>query len=281
MDAELCKHSFKVRERPLASLAVYNAGFQRCEGGHCWGPGVRDHYLIHYVSGGHGTYAVGGRTYALGAGDMFLARPGETILYRADTDAPWVYDWVGFHGPEAAGLLAETDFSPETPVLHFEGDDSPRQLLRDIYQSRGGRPFERARMTGKLYVFLSWLLERSRHERRRRQAGEGHVERACAFIANNFASPVTVEDVAGHVGVCRSRLYRAFLEHMKMSPAQYLTQFRMRQACLLLESTDLPVKAVAYSVGFEDPLYFSRRFREVAGCAPSEYVKRRHMENNG
>jgi Transcriptional regulator containing an amidase domain and an AraC-type DNA-binding HTH domain len=77
--------------------------------------------------------------------------------------------------------------------------------------------------------------------------------------------------VARHVGICRSRLYRAFEEYMNTSPTKYLTRFRMRQACLLLEKTELSVKAVAFSVGFEDPLYFSRRFREVIGRAPSAY----------
>ena len=48
----------------------------------------------------------------------------------------------------------------------------------------------------------------------------------------------------------------------------------VEQARLLLETSDLSVKSVAYSVGFEDPLYFSRRFRELAGCPPKTYAQR-------
>ena len=41
------KHSFKTAQRPELSLAVYNAGFQKCPPLYGWGPGIRDHYLIH------------------------------------------------------------------------------------------------------------------------------------------------------------------------------------------------------------------------------------------
>lgn len=272
MEDALYKHSFKVQERALTSLSVYNTGLQRCEPDYCWGPGVRDHYLIHYVTAGHGEYTTCGRTHALAAGDMFLARPEETITYRADTRDPWAYCWVGFHGLDADTLISQTDFADGRLMLRFDSD-APRALLMDIYESRGSGPVDGARMTGRLYLFLAWLIENAKSEpRHKRQAGVEHVRRACAFIAGNFASPITVEDVAAHVGVCRSRLYRAFEAHMDMSPTQYLVRFRMRQACLLLKKGDLSVKAVAFSVGFEDPLYFSRRFREIIGVSPSEYT---------
>ena len=100
------------------------------------------------------------------------------------------------------------------------------------------------------------------------------MRRACAFIANNYSRPISITDITRAVGVCRSRLYRAFEEQMGISPARYLTHFRIEQARLLLETSDLSVKSVAYSVGFEDPLYFSRRFRELAGCPPKTYAQR-------
>lgn len=274
MDTALYKYSFKVTERSLTSLCVYNTGLQRCDAGYRWGPGLRDHYLLHYVTAGQGTYTVQGRTHAVREGDMFLAWPHELITYEADMQAPWSYCWVGFGGADAGTLVAQTDFAPDMPVLHAADGDIPRALLLDIYESRGARPFEVARMTGRLYAFLAWLMETARLEtRRRKRAGAEHVQRACDFVANNYASPITVQDIARNVGVCRSLLNRAFQQHMNISPVQYLTHYRIRQACALLRGTDMAVKAVAISVGYEDPLYFSRRFREVMGCSPREYME--------
>lgn len=53
------KNSYKVTEKELVSLSVYNVGFQKCDALYQWGPGIRDHYLIHYIISGKGTYRVG------------------------------------------------------------------------------------------------------------------------------------------------------------------------------------------------------------------------------
>ena len=46
------KNSYKATAKELVSLSVYNVGYQLCDAGYQWGPGIRDHYLIHYVISG-------------------------------------------------------------------------------------------------------------------------------------------------------------------------------------------------------------------------------------
>ena len=61
-----------------------------------------------------------------------------------------------------------------------------------------------------------------------------------------------------------------FKEVMGMSPRQYIISLRMERAKAILESDDSPlVYEVALSVGYADPLYFSRVFKEYFGIAPS------------
>ena len=52
-----------------------------------------------------------------------------------------------------------------------------------------------------------------------------------------------------------------------------LLDYRMRQACILLKTTSLSVRAIAHSVSYIDPLYFSRIFRQKMGVSPVEYRK--------
>lgn len=111
------KKSNKVERKSLVSLSVYNCGAQKCPPSYVWGPGVRDHYLIHYIVSGKGTFCAEDVQYPLEAGDCFLARPGQKIWYRADIRSPWEYVWVGFAGADAAAIVTATDFSPEEPVL--------------------------------------------------------------------------------------------------------------------------------------------------------------------
>ena len=47
--SENYKNSYKATDKELVSLSVYNVGCQRCDPGYQWGPGIRDHYLIHYI----------------------------------------------------------------------------------------------------------------------------------------------------------------------------------------------------------------------------------------
>lgn len=264
------KFSYKVPRRTPGALTVCNTGLQRCESRYSWGPGVRDHYLMHYVVAGKGDYRVEGRAFSLAEGDLFLARPNENIFYQADEDCPWEYCWVGFHGAEARLLLDQTDLSPSRPVLRNVSADVYKQMMR-IYESRGGLPHQAAFMTGALYQLLAALI-RDRTESPARP-GSDSVRRACDFIENNLAMPITVEDVAAHVGLSRSRLYRLFMAELKLSPVQVLTQVRIRQACALLRRGDLSIKAVAASVGFDNQLYFSRRFREVMGVPPTGFLQ--------
>lgn len=265
------KYSYKFPKRSVAALSVYNTGRQKCAGGYSWGPGVRDHYLLHYVISGKGIYRTGDKVYHLGGGDLFLAYPDQNIYYCSDENDPWEYCWVGFNGTEAPLLLEQTDFSPDAPAVRIESNALYEQMMQ-IYVAQGSLPHQGIYMTGALYQLLSILIRDSRG-RPRQSLSASYVTRACDYIANHFGLPIGVEDIAAHVGLSRSRLYRTFQQEMHISPVKYLAHFRIRQACALLDRRDLSIKAVAHSVGFDNQLYFSRRFREIMKMSPTEYVQ--------
>ena len=80
-----------------------------------------------------------------------------------------------------------------------------------------------------------------------------------------------MEDIAAYVGISRSHLFRSFQTYMGKSPKEYLSEYRIRQACHLLKETGLSVSTIAYSVGFENNLYFSKAFKKQKKVSPSEY----------
>jgi len=75
----------------------------------------------------------------------------------------------------------------------------------------------------------------------------------------------------GTRGRRRSCLYRAFQSEFGCSPGDYLTRYRIQRARELLRHSALPIGAVAASVGFQDPLYYSRAFRRETGESPSAW----------
>lgn len=269
------KHSYKVGDNLLTSLSVYNVGHQRCEPGYQWGPGVRSHYCIHHIISGCGYYSVNGQTYLLGAGDTFILYPETEVKYYADMENPWEYAWVGFMGTDAASILHSTDFRKEHPYIGKGAP--PGSVLKDglnrIYEVKGNSREAAVAMTGALYTLLAAFMHYAKGREHTKDIRLMYVEKAGTYISANYSYPITVEAVAAYVGVSRSCLYRAFLACLLESPKEYLSNFRIKQACRLLKETSLPVATIAYSVGFENNLYFSKAFKKCMGTSPSFYRK--------
>ncbi|MCH5323806.1 MAG: AraC family transcriptional regulator [Eubacterium sp.] len=272
------KHSFRAEYTENASLSVYNVGYEKCAPLHRWGSGVRDHYLIHHIVSGKGIYSVGGKSYTLSAGDTFLIYPNTEITYTADGVDPWSYYWIGFNGSDAEQLLARTDFSRDYPVISTDFGDELRRSIQTAYDMSGRHTSDSMKMTGQLYITLGILMSRSTHKTSARHSrAESCVRKAVRFMDFNYAMNISIRDVADYAGVSRTTLYRAFIVTEGISPVEFLTALRLSQAKKLLQNTDLPISAVARSVGFEDALYFSRVFRKEENMTPGEY---RHGINN-
>lgn len=272
MESDPFKLSNKVQEKPMMSLAVYNVGRQKCTPGYRWGPGIRDHYLIHYISAGRGTYTVLDRTFQLQEGDAFLIYPGMAVSYQADMRRPWSYEWVGFAGTDARPILDMTDFSPESLVLTAPayGKDLQKHLRR-INQAFGNTFRESISMTGELYSLLALLVGGSSRDRTARGRDAETVRSAVQFIEQRYSYAISVEDVADYVGVSRSTLFRVFTRQMGLSPKEYLDNYRIDKARFLLRHSELTIGAIAVSVGYDNGLYFSKAFKKITGQTPSSY----------
>lgn len=273
------KYSYKVGGKLLTSLSVYNVGYQKCEPFYQWGPGIRNHFCIHHILSGCGTYSVNGNTYRLSAGDTFILFPDTEVRYSADRENPWEYAWVGFMGTDAAPIIQATDFTREAPYIQKSGP--PGKLLRDrlhkIYEVKGNSYEAAVAMAGALYTLLAAFMQYASRSEPVKNIRLAYVEKAEDYISTSYSYPITVEDVASYVGISRSYLYRSFLTCLGQSPKEYLSEFRIRQASRLLKETSLSVSAVAYSVGFENNLYFSKAFKKQVGVTPTQYREKGGM----
>ena len=264
------KNSYKSTEKELVSLAVYNVGYQKCDPQYQWGPGVRDHYLIHHIISGKGCLKIKQASFHLKAGDSFLIYPDTEASYTADAKDPWEYAWVGFNGSDAPIILKATDFTPTCPVITNTpyGKDLTHQLLH-IYEVRGNDFESAVEMTGRLYTALAVFLKGAGHPPVQNNY-HTYVQKAIEYISAHYSYPITVEDIADYVGLSRSHLFRSFETVLQISPKEYLSQFRIKQACYLLRHSNLSITAIANSVGFESSLYFSKAFKKVKHIPPRE-----------
>lgn len=256
------------------SLYVNCCGLSRTEPMHSFGPALKPHYLIHYILSGRGRFAIGGEEYPLEAGCGFLITPDELAFYQADENDPWTYVWVGFSGTLAAEYVDNIGLSVRQPVFRSDASEELYRIVKDMMDHNTFGLSHDLRRNGQLGVFLSVIAEGSRVER----AEEGdraniYVRKAVSFIQSNYCNPIKVTDVADYVCINRSYLYTLFQNSMGMSPQRFLATFRITKAAELLQLTTLPIESIALSCGYQDPLVFTKAFRQMKQMSPSAFRK--------
>ena len=97
------------------------------------------------------------------------------------------------------------------------------------------------------------------------------VSSARAFMWNNYARKLSLEEIASHAHLNPQYFSVLFKRETGESVVDYLTNLRIEQAKTLLKETLLPINELAQTVGYEDPDYFSRVFRKRCGISPRQY----------
>lgn len=83
-----------------------------------------------------------------------------------------------------------------------------------------------------------------------------------------------------YLQMSRSALHYKLKKNMDQSTAEYLRRFRINKAKTLLLTSDDPVKIIAFQVGFKDPNYFSRVFKNLEGKSPSQFRINANLNNS-
>lgn len=107
-----------------------------------------------------------------------------------------------------------------------------------------------------------------------RQISDRLVAEAQAWLADHYAEPHAVAAMVARAGLPERSFKRRFRQATGMAPIDYVHTLRLEEAKQMLETTDLPVEAIALDVGYEDASFFRRLFRRKVGLAPSQYRRR-------
>jgi len=97
------------------------------------------------------------------------------------------------------------------------------------------------------------------------------------YMRNHLSEPVKIDQLAAMMHLSTSRFNHLFREEVGQSPMQYMKMLRLNKARHLMRVTDLPVNQIAQEVGYEDPLYFRRAFKQHFQVTPSQ--AREHDRN--
>ncbi|MGG6310229.1 AraC family transcriptional regulator [Paenibacillus macerans] len=270
---------------PYRDLQMTQFGIQQCPPLHDHGPAVRDHYLIHFVLEGFGRFEAGGQSYPLQPGQAFLICPENVTYYQADERQPWHYCWVGFEGVHSTHYLREAGLSSEAPIhpaIHPEFVSRQIERMAETRNMAGGRDL---RLHAHLYMLLSHLAENAPLPLSRQSDTSDrrdlYVRKVVRFIETNYANRINIGQIAQFVGLDRSYLTAVFKARIGSSIQEYLIRYRMEKACGLMANSLLSIGDIARSVGYEDPLLFSKMFKKEMGCSPLHYRQARSADPDG
>ena len=97
------------------------------------------------------------------------------------------------------------------------------------------------------------------------------IRQSVLEIRRNIFHPICLIQLAKTVNLSKDHFIRLFKKEMGCTPQQYINQKKVEQAQLMLLTDDMPVKALAYQLGYDDPSYFCRLFKQRVGCTPVQY----------
>ena len=252
------------------SLAVIECGIQICHPGHASPKLFYKDYSAHFILEGKGVFIKDGASYELCAGQGFLITPNTSCVYIADEAEPWKYVYASFRGADDDTLVHNAGLDESNVIFDFPLDED---MVHDIYaMHRAGKKNE-ARgydVTGYFLLVMSRLVKAARGTVAEKQ-GEYYIRRAKKFIEDNYNESISIPDVARHVRLDRTYLYRLFKKAEGVSPSEYLLNVRLNASAKMLESGDVAIREIASTAGFCNLSYFYKRFIEKYGISPKQY----------
>lgn len=149
----------------------------------------------------------------------------------------------------------------------------PREGKDDEYRHFLSELFVNASMT-KLKVFERTVNEWfDSYARIQGDAFSKVTVSAVEHLKSNFCEELSLEEVAGTLGVTPQYLSKIFKEDTGLTFKEYMTELRIEESKRLLRSGDLNIKDICFKVGYNDTSYFIRAFKKYEGLTPKDYQK--------
>ena len=212
-----------------------------------------------------------GKRVSLGGidtGSYFLAKAGVLDGYRCTTH------WD--HHDTMVEEHPETVVTPGVCLIDRDrltcaGGDAPADLMLNFIASQHGHPF-----AASISEQLVHDRIRGSRDRQRRPlvqligTGQPRLLDAVQLMEANTEEPLTVEQIAHHVGLSRRHLERLFREYLGCVPSAYYLRVRVTKAQHLLCQTTQPIMDVALICGFASASHFSKVYKDVFGHSPRD-----------
>lgn len=177
-------------------------------------------------------------------------------LQRGGAVIPSVYTKATIWGELVLGHLTKIS-------QLFESNDAAKELI----------------IKSELYLLFADLISHEQWTRRDpasivdTQAFE-RLKGVITYIEDNCEQAVTLAQLAALAGMSSGHFSRVFKAFMRKTPMEYVNRYRIQKAAHLLHNDNITIAEAAMEVGLSNFSYFSKQFKSIYDCTPSEYRKK-------
>ncbi len=231
----------------------------------------RDGYFLIFTLAGSGKLTVKGKSIDLKKNNMILT---DSCSCCDSDDESWHFIWMKLDGSGVrsyATLLSELH-SEGVPIVFRDS------LIRDIHyialMARRSDMISMVQISNTLSEILSTLLTQRLSSQLTSTKENSHyndIHSAVEYIRTNYTSDINLNDITAHVNISKYYFIRLFREQMGVTPYEYMINYRIYRAKILLRSTNESINKISSAVGFSSPSNFIKHFKRAEGISPACY----------
>ena len=239
--------------------------------------GCADNILI-YCLRGKGWFIIKNKRFEVKVNEFILVpATREYLCYGANETDPWTIYWVHFSGKHM------DIFNRSYKINLLEGprqivfNEKGLQLWETMYQNleMGYSKDNLNNVNLCLHHFIATFLFPEKHLNEKKQDSRDMINQTIMHMRDELKSKMSVEEMASINHLSASHFTSLFRKATGMSPLEYFIHLKLQKACLLLYTSDVKIKAIADTLGYDDPYYFSRLFKKYMNVAPEKYREMR------
>jgi len=231
-----------------------------------------------YCTDGKGWIQLKKNKVFIEAGEVYLISTGIPHSYGADIEHPWTIYWFHFSGSQCnetiKAIMAAMQKTPKGVQIGFSEKREAifKQIAGIFLKGYSSANLMFANLLLHHYLASFIVPEQFQHETHKTQELTP-TDKAILFMQQNLTRQITLDNIARSAHLSVSFFSRKFKQDTGYAPIEYFNHLRIQKACQLLHFSKLRINEVASQIGIDDPLYFSRLFKQQMGTPPVTYRK--------
>lgn len=240
-----------------------------------------DSYMLLFIVNGEGWLTVDGEFVELRSGTIYAAMPGQlveaevrgkderslyqmrfSISYERETDETSAQAMM----KRICDFTTKGEMRCSSPVTMSL---ICREIEENARHANGlQRYYGQIRFQELLYTMFSDMLQLESND------AMLPIEQARHYMEQHYMDKMTIQDMADAARMSARHFMRLFKKRYGCSAVDYLTIYRIKQAQIMMRNDqNFRLKEIAACVGFQDEMYFRRKFKQISGLPPAAFIR--------